>query len=213
MAMLLGKKVGMTRVYDEAGKLVPVTVLLAVPVVVTRINSTDANWYTSVPVGFDDMKPSRRKKPMIGHSHKASTVPKRFVREIRFPDKSVPEANLGDSMTVADFSDIQRVDVVGTSKGKGFAGVMKRHGFGGFPASHGCERKHRAPGSIASHCSNAGTGPGPKKGKRMAGHMGAVRVTSKNLALLSVDPERNLLVVKGVVPGAAGSYCVVKSAK
>ena len=151
MAMLLGKKVGMTRVYDEAGKLVPATVVQAGPCVVTQIKSIESDGYNAVQIGFDDMKPSRRKKPMIGHSHKASTVPKRFVREIRFPDKSVPEANLGDSMTVADFSDIQRVDVVGTSKGKGFAGVMKRHGFGGFPASHGCERKHRAPGSIASH--------------------------------------------------------------
>ena len=152
-------------------------------------------------------------RPQTGHFAKAETDPKRFVREMRLSGKDDPELKLGDSITVECFTDVERVDVIGTSKGKGFAGGMKRHGFGGFPASHGTERKHRAPGSIASHSSNAGTGPGPKKGKRMAGHMGQDRVTTKNHPVLMVDKEKNLLVVKGAIAGAAGGYCVVRSAK
>jgi large subunit ribosomal protein L3 len=213
MAMLLGKKIGMTRIYDDAGSLVPATVVQAGPCVVTQIKTVDTDGYNAVQIGFDDVKPSRCKKPQTCHAKKANTTPKRFVREIRLTDTTAPEVNLGDALTVDVFSAAERVDVVGTSKGKGFAGCMKRHGFGGFPASHGCERKHRAPGSIASHCSNAGTGPGPKKGKRMAGHMGTVRVTSKNHSLLAVDSEKNLLVVKGAIAGAAGSYCIIKSSR
>ncbi len=213
MAMLLGKKIGMTRIYDDAGSLVPATVVQAGPCVVTQIKTMDTDGYNAIQIGFDDVKPSRCKNPQICHAKKANTTPKRFVREIRLAETTAPEVNLGDSLTVDVFSAAERVDVVGTSKGKGFAGCMKRHGFGGFPASHGCERKHRAPGSIASHCSNAGTGPGPKKGKRMAGHMGTARVTSKNHSLLAVDSEKNLLVVKGAIAGAAGSYCIIKSAR
>lgn len=211
--MLLGKKVGMTQVYDEAGKLLPVTVIQAGPCVVMQVKTTETDGYNAVQLGFDDVKPSRRKNPQIGHAQKAGTTPKKFVREMRLPEEAEPSYNIGDSITVSVFAENKSVDVVGTSKGKGFAGVMKRHGFAGFPASHGTERKHRAPGSISSFASDAGHGGKPKKGKKMAGHMGNHRVTTKNHRLVAIDEEKNLLVVKGAVPGPAGGYCLVRSAK
>lgn len=213
MAMLLGKKVGMTQVYDEVGKLVPVTVIQAGPCVVMQVKTAQTDGYNAVQLGFDEVKPVRRKKPESGHAKKAGTTPMRFVREMRLTADAEPQSKAGDSLTVAVFSDDKCVDVVATSKGKGFAGVMKRHGFGGFPASHGTERKHRAPGSISSYASNAGHGAGPKRGKRMAGHMGNRRVTAKNHELVSIDEEKNLLVIKGSVPGPAGGYCLVRSAQ
>ncbi|MBN2136997.1 MAG: 50S ribosomal protein L3 [Sedimentisphaerales bacterium] len=213
MAMLLGKKVGMTQVYNESGSLVPVTVIQAGPCVVMQIKTGDSDGYDAVQLGFEDVKASRRKMPQVGSAKKAQTVPKRFVREMRLGDGEASDYKPGDSITVSVFSDGGMVDVIGTSKGKGYAGVMKRHGFGGFPASHGTERKHRAPGSIASYASNAGHGAGPKKGKRMAGRMGGRLVTGKNHELLSIDEDRNLLVVKGSVAGPAGGYCIVRSAK
>ena len=213
MAMLLGKKVGMTQVYDETGKLLPVTVIQAGPCVVMQVKTAETDGYNAIQMGFDDVKASRRKNPEIGHSQKANTTPKKFVKEMRMPDETEPEYKVGDSITVSVFADNKFVDVVGTSKGKGFAGVMKRHGFGGFPASHGTERKHRAPGSISSFASDAGHGGSPKRGKRMAGHMGNRRVTTKNHRLVAIDEEKNLLVVKGAIPGPAGCYCWVRSAK
>ena len=213
MAMLLGKKVGMTQVYDESGKLLPVTVIQAGPCVVMQVKTAETDGYNAIQLGFDDIKPSRRKNPQVGHANKANTTPKRFVKEMRMPDETEPEYKVGDAITVSVFADDKFVDVVGTSKGKGFAGVMKRHGFGGFPGSHGTERKHRAPGSISSFASDAGHGGSPKRGKRMAGHMGHRRVTTKNHRLVSIDEERNLLVVKGAMPGPAGCYCWVRSAK
>ena len=213
MAMLLGKKVGMTQVYVESGALLPVTVIQAGPCVVMQVKTTETDGYNAVQLGFDDVKPSRRKMPQIGSAEKAKTYPKRFVREMRLADDAAGEYEQGDLITVAAFAENRFVDVVGTSKGKGFAGVMKRHGFGGFPASHGTERKHRAPGSIASFASDAGHGAGPKKGKKMAGHMGNCRVTTKNHELVVIDEDRNLLVVKGPVPGPAGGYCIVRSAQ
>jgi large subunit ribosomal protein L3 len=213
MNMLLGKKVGMTRVYDESGQLVPVTVIQAGPCTVTQVKTAETDGYDAIQLGFDDVKESRRKQPQVGHTAKANTTPKKFVRECRLAQKPEAEVKLGDSLTVKVFADTKYVDVTGTSKGKGYAGVMKRHGFGGFPASHGTERKHRAPGSISSFASNAGTGGHPKKGKRMSGHMGHCRITTKNHSLLSIDEEKNLLVVKGAVPGPAGGYCIVQTAK
>jgi len=213
MAMLLGKKVGMTQVYAESGELLPVTVIQAGPCVVMQVKTTETDGYNAVQLGFDDVKPSRRKKPQIGTAQKANTMPKRLVREMRLPDDAEPEYKPGDSITVEVFVENQFVDVVGTSKGKGFAGVMKRHGFGGFPASHGTERKHRAPGSISSFASNAGHGGGPKRGKKMPGHMGNCRVTTKNHELVAIDEDKNLLIVKGSVPGPAGGYCIVQTAK
>lgn len=213
MAMLLGKKVGMTRVYDETGRLIPVTVIEAGPCAVTQVKIAEVDGYNAIQLGYDDVKASRRKQPQVGHASKAGTDPKRFVKEWRLADNAEVEYQLGDSLTVSVFAETKYVDVVGTSKGKGFAGVMKRHGFGGFPASHGTERKHRAPGSISSFASNAGLGAGPKKGKRMAGRMGNCRVTTKNRSLVSIDEEKNLLIVKGAVPGPAGGYCIVQTAK
>jgi large subunit ribosomal protein L3 len=213
MAVLLGKKVGMTQVYNEQGKLVPVSVIQAGPCVVMQVKNTDTDGYNAIQLGFDEVKPIRRKKPQIGHAGKANTDPKRFIKEMRLPDDVEQQYEPGESVTVSVFSEDKYVDVVGTSKGKGFAGVMKRHGFGGFPASHGTERKHRAPGSISSFASDAGHGPGPKKGKKMAGHMGNCRVTTKNHDLVAIDKEKNLLIVKGSVPGPAGGYCIIRSAK
>jgi large subunit ribosomal protein L3 len=213
MAMLLGKKVGTTQVYAESGKLLPVTVIQAGPCVVMQVKTTQTDGYNAVRLGFDDVKASRRKKPQIGTAKKANTVPKRFVREMRLADDAECEYKPGDSITVGVFADNKLVDVIGTSKGKGYAGVMKRHGFGGFPASHGTERKHRSSGSIASFATDRGHSGKLKKGKKMAGHMGNCRVTTKNHELVAIDEDRNIVVVKGSVPGPAGGYCIVRTAK
>jgi large subunit ribosomal protein L3 len=213
MAMLLGKKVGMTRVYDEAGRMVPVTVIQAGPCTVTQVKTSQTDGYSAVQLGFEDVKASRRTQSELGHARKANTSPKRFMREWRLPSGSEPKYKLGDSLNVSVFAETKLVDIAATSKGKGFAGPMKRHHFKGFPASHGTERKHRAPGSICAFAMNSGMGGGLKKGKKMGGQMGNCRVTSKNHVLVSVDQENNLLVVKGTVPGPAGQYCIVKTAK
>ena len=213
MAILLGKKVGMTQVYNEQGKLMPVSVIKAGPCVVMQVKNAETDGYNAIQLGFEDVKPIRRKKPQIGHAGKAKTDPKKFIREMRLPDDVEKQYEPGESVTVSVFSEEKSVDVVGTSKGKGFTGVMKRHGFGGFPASHGTERKHRAPGSQAGYGTDRGHGGNIKKGKRMAGHMGNCRVTTKNHDLVAIDEERNLLIVKGSVPGPAGSYCIIRSAK
>jgi len=207
--MLLGKKVGMTRVYDGAGEMVPVTVIQAGPCKVMQVKDKETDGYQAVQLGFDDVKKSRIKKPAEGHAKKAETGPKKFVREWRLEGDS--EYSIGDEISVSAFSEVAFVDVAGTSKGKGFAGGMKRHGFGGFPASHGTERKHRAIGSISSFASDAGHGGNLKKGKKMPGHMGNVRVTTKNHKLVSIDEERNLIIVKGAVAGACGGYVEVRS--
>jgi large subunit ribosomal protein L3 len=209
MVKLLGKKIGMTQIYDKSGKMIPVTVILAGPCKVMQIKTTETDGYSAVQLGYDDVKASRIKKPQEGHAKKSETTPKRFVRELRLADGTEADCQVGDDVTVEAFADIKYVDVIGTSKGKGYAGVMKRHGFGGFPASHGCERKHRAPGSISSVASDAGCGGNLKKGKRMAGRMGGDRVTTKNHQLVSIDTEKNLIIVKGAVAGASGGYVEV----
>ncbi len=210
--MILGKKIGMTQLYDDGGKIVPVTVIQAGPCTIMQVKTEQTDGYKAVQVGFDDVKESRQRKSEVGHAKKAGDNPKRFIREFRY-EKQAGDYKQGDKITVQVLADAKRVDVIGTSKGKGFAGVMKRYGFGGFPASHGTERKHRAPGSIASHATNRGHCGHPKKGKRMSGHMGDARVTSKNHTLVSVDVEKNLLVVKGCVPGPTGGYVIVKQSR
>lgn len=210
--MILGKKIGMTQVYDDKGKIVPVTAIQAGPCTVMQVKTEKTDGYEAIQMGFDDVKESRRTKAQIGHTKKANDVPKKFVREFRF-EKPSADYKQGDKITVEVLAKAKHVDVIATSKGKGFAGAMKRHGFGGFPASHGTERKHRAGGSISSHASDRGHGGNLKKGKRMPGHMGNVKVTSKNHALVSVDVENNLLVIKGAVPGPAGGYVVVKQSR
>ncbi|MHC4854947.1 MAG: 50S ribosomal protein L3 [Planctomycetota bacterium] len=213
MAMLLGKKIGMTQIYDESGKMVTVTVIQAGPCKVMQIKTPETDGYSALQLGFDDVKASRIKKPAEGHAKKAQASAKKFIREWRLGAKDEPEYALGDEVNVEAFSEIKFVDVSGTSKGKGYAGVMKRHGFGGFPASHGTERKHRAPGSISSHASDAGHGGNVKKGKRMAGRMGGTRVTTKHHQLVSIDAEQNLLVIKGAIPGPSGSYVEIFSSR
>jgi large subunit ribosomal protein L3 len=213
MAMLLGKKIGMTQMYDEADRLLPVTVIQAGPCTVMQVKTANTDGYNAVQLGYDDVKTSRRKNPQIGHAKKANSEPKRFIKEMRLPNNAAPEYKVGDSLTVSVFGKDKFVDVVGTSKGKGFAGVMKRHDFHGFPDSHGTERKHRAPGSIGSFSSDRGHGGSIKKGKKMAGHLGNHRATEKNHSLVAIDEERNLLMVKGCVPGSSGSYVVVRSSQ
>lgn len=214
VAALLGRKIGMTRVYTADGMVVPVTVIQAGPCSVLQVKRRDEtrDGYHAVQLGFEDVKPHRSTLPIIGHAAKAGTGPKRFVREVRFRES--PSVSAGDVWTVEVFTEAgtRFVDVVGTSKGRGFAGVMKRYGFGGQPASHGTERKHRSPGSIGGHA-NSGTGRNIKKGKRMPGHMGNVRRTVKNQEIISVDKDNNLLLVKGSIPGPNGGLVIVRQAK
>ncbi|MBN1342228.1 MAG: 50S ribosomal protein L3 [Phycisphaerae bacterium] len=220
VAALLGKKVGMTQVYDEAGRAVPVTVIQAGPCRVLQVKTEDKDGYNAVQLGYGDVKAHRSTMPQIGHAAKAGTTPKRFVRELRLGEAPVldaegepqdGEARLGATWTVKVFDEVQFVDVVGTTKGRGYAGVMRRHHFGGQPASHGTERKHRSPGSISSHGSDLGHGGNLKKGKRMAGQLGNVRRTSRNHVLVGVDTVRNLLLVRGGIPGPIGGHVMVKA--
>ena len=213
MAMLLGKKIGMTQVYDDSGRIAPVTVIQAGPCKVLQVKTAETDGYDALQLGYDDVKASRVKKPAEGHAAKANTTAKKFVREYRLPQGDEAEYSAGDEISVSIFSEVKFVDVSGTGKGKGFAGVMKRHGFGGFPGSHGTERKHRAPGSISSFASDAGHGGNLKRGKKMSGRMGGKRVTTKNHQVVSVDTEKNLLIVKGAVPGPSGCYVEVRTAK
>jgi large subunit ribosomal protein L3 len=211
--MLLGKKVGMTQVYDEQERLLPVTVIQAGPCIITQVKTVETDGYNAVQMGFDDVKASRRIKAAMGHADKAKTTPKKYVREMRLSNDAKVELNPGDSLTVSVFAETKMVDVIGTSKGKGFTGPMKRWHFGGMPGSHGTERKHRAPGSQAGYGTDRGHGGDIKKGKKMGGHLGASRITVKTHRLVSIDPENNLLVIKGSVPGAAGGYVIVRSSQ
>ncbi len=209
--MLLGKKIGMTRLYNDKGVIEPVTVIQAGPCTITQVKSEEIDGYTAVQLGFDDTKKSRRKKPQIGHAKKANATVKRFVREVRTDGQ--PEQEPGAELTVKIFEGVNYVDVIGTTKGKGFAGVMKRHGFKGMPASHGTERKHRHPGGIGSNSGSAGTGRGIRKGKKMAGHMGCTRKTTRNHRIVEIDEENNLIMVKGSVAGTRNGYLMIQTSK
>jgi len=209
MAMLLGKKIGMTRIYDDAGAIVPVTVIQVGPCKVLQVKTVDTDGYDALQLGFDDIKPSQHKIPMVGHCKAANTGPKRFIREWRLQGQS--ESKVGDELTVSQFGEVAYVDIAGTTKGKGFQGVVRRHGFKSQGASHGVERKHRSPGGIGI-CSGS-KGRGIKKGKHMAGHMGHVQKTSQNHKVIRVDVENNLLIVKGAVAGPNNSYVTVANAK
>jgi large subunit ribosomal protein L3 len=205
---LLGTKVGMTRVYDDKGAVVPVTVVLAGPCHVTQVKNLESDGYNSVQLGFMDIKPQLSRMPLMGHTAKAGVGPMRHFREIRLKDATSLAA--GAQVGVDLFAEVQFVDVIGTSKGKGFAGVMKRHHFGGQCASHGTERKHRSPGSIASRATWRGQCGKPKKGVRMAGHMGMDQVTTRNHPLVKIDKENNLLLIKGALPGPNGGLLFVR---
>lgn len=212
MPGLLGKKIGMTRVVDPGGEVTPVTVVQAGPCTVLQVKTAETDGYGAVQLGIEDVKPHRASKPRIGHCGKAGTGPKRFAREFRTAGD--PEFSAGDVLTVGLFAEaeVKYVDVTSRTKGKGFAGVMKRWNFGGQPASHGTERKHRSPGSIGGH-SNKLRGRGVKKGKHMAGHLGDEQVTQRCLKLVAVDAENNLLLIKGSVPGPRGSLVLVRKSK
>lgn len=207
---LLGRKIGMTRYFTEDGVNIPVTVIQAGPCFVTQVKTKDADGYSAVQLAFDDVIPERSTMPIIGHDAKAGVSPKRHHRELRLEEDD-PAYELGQELTVAVFDGVPFVDVIAQSKGKGFAGVMKRHNFKGLEASHGVERKHRSIGSIGGGGTNLGTGPKLKKGKRMAGHMGAHRVTVRNLDVVKTIPDKNLLLVKGTVPGANTGLLLVRS--
>ena len=206
---LLGKKVGMTRVYNEKGTIVPVTVVEVEPNVITQVKTADGkDGYNAVQLGFKEVKAKYSTFPLIAHAAKAGHAPRKHFAEIRLKDAS--DKQLGDTVTVSIFDGVKYVDVIGTSKGKGTAGVMKRHHFGGQPASHGTERKHRSPGSLASRATWRGQSGKPKKGVRMAGHMGMDRVTTRNHPLVKVDAEKNLLLIKGALPGPNGSLLFIR---
>ena len=205
---LLGKKIGMTRVYDEKGSVIPVTVVLAGPCAVTQVKTVDTDGYNAVQLGFEETKPKFSTFPLLGHTAKAGVGPRRHFAEIRL--KAATDRKAGETVNVSVFEGVQYVDVCGTSKGKGTAGVMKRHHFGGQPASHGTERKHRSPGSLASRATWRGQSGKPKKGVRMAGHMGMDRVTTRNHPLVKIDAENNLLLIKGALPGPNGGLLFIR---
>ncbi|MEP9412317.1 MAG: 50S ribosomal protein L3 [Candidatus Brocadia sp.] len=201
----LGKKIGMTQVYSEDGKLLPVTLIQAGPCSVMQIKTVESDGYSAVQLGFDDKKKKNASKPEIGHAAKVSLGPKKFIREVR--PESGATISLGQSFTVDIFNDVKKIDVIGVTKGKGFAGVMKRWNFKGGLNTHGSTR-HRPPGSIGSN-----TDPGRViRGKKMAGRLGGERVTIKNIDIVKIDKDRNLLFVRGAVPGHKGSYLILNKA-
>jgi large subunit ribosomal protein L3 len=212
-AAILGRKIGMTRYFMEDGTSVPVTVIQAGPCAVTQVKTPQSDGYSAVQIAFEDIKPRRSTMAVIGHDAKAGVSPKRVHRELRLADeKQAGEFEVGKQINVSVFDGIKYVDVVGTSKGKGFQGVMVRHNFKGMFASHGNERMHRHGGSIGGHATNRGWGPKPKKGKRMGGHLGDERVTTRNLDVISIDPEQNLMLVKGAVPGPRQGLLFIREA-
>lgn len=203
---LLGKKLGMTQVWDENNKLIPVTVVEITPNVVTQLRTEAVDGYVAVQIAYGQIDPRKVNQPATGHFAKAGVTPRRHLTEVRTADAA--EYTLGQELTVDTFTAGQLVDVVGTSKGKGFAGVMKRHNFKGVSSSHGSHRNHRKPGSIGA----SSTPSRVFKGMRMAGRMGGDRVTVLNLKVHAVDLEKGLLLVKGAVPGARGRIVFVRNA-
>jgi large subunit ribosomal protein L3 len=207
MKGILGTKLGMTQVFDESNRIVPVTVVKAGPCVVTQVRTQEKDGYQAVQLAFGAIDPRKVNKPESGHFTKAGVTPRRVLAELRTGDAA--EYEVGQEIKAEDvFAGGQVVDVTGTSKGKGFAGVMKRHGFKGLGAGHGVQRKHRSPGSIGA-CATPGR---VFKGVRMAGRMGHVRVTTQNLTVHRVDAESGLLLIKGAIPGPKGGLVFVKSA-
>ncbi|ALL78536.1 50S ribosomal protein L3 [Pseudonocardia sp. EC080610-09] len=202
---VLGTKLGMTQVFDDNNRVVPVTVVQVGPNVVTQVRSEESDGYTAVQLAYGAIDPRKVNKPETGHFAKAGVTPRRHLLELRTADAA--DYTPGQEITAEAFAEIAEVDVVGVTKGKGFAGVMKRHGFAGLGASHGTQRKHRSPGSIGG-CATPGR---VFKGVRMAGRMGSERQTTQNLKVHRVDAERGLLLIKGAVPGARGGLVVVKT--
>ncbi|HHN94550.1 MAG TPA: 50S ribosomal protein L3 [Anaerolineae bacterium] len=207
MKSILGKKVGMTQIFNDKGEAIPVTVIEAGPCYVTQVKTVERDGYRAVQLGFEETKEQRLTRGERGHLEKNQLPPLRHLREFRIgSDEEVKE---GDRILVDVFEEGDWVDVIGVSKGRGFAGVVKRHGFGGGPKTHGQSDRQRAPGSIGA-CAYPGR---VWKGQRMAGRMGGARVTAQNLRVELVDPERNLLAVRGSVPGANGGLVMIKAAR
>ncbi len=203
---ILGRKLGMTQIYDESARAIPVTAIEAGPCRVAEVRTPERDGYSAIQLAFGEIKEAKLTKPELGHLKKSKLDAARHLVELRVADASKFE--LGSEIKADVFEQGERADVIGTSKGKGFAGVMKRHGFHGKPASHGTERKHRSPGSIG-----AGTTPHHVfKGQKMAGRMGHDRVTVLNLEVVRFDAERNLILVKGAVPGPDGGLVIIRSA-
>ncbi|MBM0108207.1 50S ribosomal protein L3 [Steroidobacter sp. S1-65] len=203
---LVGRKAGMTRVFTDAGETVPVTVIEAVPNRVTQVRTLEADGYRAVQVAVGDRKASHTNKPLTGHYAKVKVAPGKSLVEFRLNGEELKDVAAGAELKVDMFEVGQVVDVTGTTIGKGFAGTMKRHNFGGLPATHGVSVSHRSPGSIGQRQT-----PGRVfKGKRMSGHMGQVRRTIENLSVVRVDAERNLILIRGAVPGAPGSQVIVR---
>ncbi|MDO4539064.1 MAG: 50S ribosomal protein L3 [Coriobacteriales bacterium] len=205
VSTILGRKIGMTQVWDDEDNVVPVTVILAGPCTVSQVKTKATDGYEAVQIGFGDIKAKKVNKPMAGHFAKAGVEPTRYLREVRVEDAS--EYKTGDQVTVADFAEVKAVDVTGTSKGKGFQGTIKRWNFSRGPMTHG-SRNQRKPGSIGQCAYPARV----RKGLHMAGHMGDERVTVKNLKLVRVDTDQNLLLVKGAVPGGKNALVQVRMA-
>jgi len=203
---ILGEKLGMTQVFDDANRIVPVTVVKAGPCVVTQVRTLELDGYSAVQLGFGAIDPRKVNKPDAGHFAKAKVTPRRHVVELRTADAA--DYEVGQEITAEVFEAGVRVDVTGTSKGKGFAGVMKRHGFHGLGASHGVQRKHRSPGSIGG-CATPGR---VFKGLRMAGRMGGERITTQSLKVVRADAERGLILIEGAIPGPRGGLVIVRSA-
>ena len=203
---ILGKKLGMTQVFDDENRVVPVTVVEAGPCVVTQIRTAETDGYNAIQIAFGDIDPRKTKKPQAGHFKKAGVTPRRHVAEIRMDDVSGYE--VGQDVTVDIFDGVDFVDVTGTSKGHGYAGAMKRHGFAGQGAAHGNQAAHRRVGGIGA-CATPGR---VFKGTRMAGRMGNNRVTTQNLKVQKIDADANLLLIKGAIPGVRGGIVTVKTA-
>ena len=210
--LLIGTKVGMTRVFNDKGASIPVTVIRVEPNIVTQVRTAEKDKYAAVQVASGHIKPRNSSIPLIAHDAKAGAEPKRYHREFRIDAGDAGNFSLGQELGLKDLEGVPFVDVVGVSKGKGFAGVMKRYHFGGLEASHGVERKHRSPGSIGGHATNRGHSGKLKKGKRMAGHMGFDRVTVRSLDIVRIDAENHLLLVKGPVPGPNTAMVQVRPA-
>ena len=200
---IIGKKLGMTQLFDEKGNVVPVTVVEAGPCVVSQKKTVETDGYEAVQVGYGDLKVSKVNKPMKGHFDKADVAPKKYLREFRLEDISA--LNVGDIIKADTFAEGDKVDVVGTSKGKGTAGVIKRWNFGRLKESHGTGPVHRHAGSLGA-CSSPSR---VFKGKKLAGHLGAERVTVQNLAVVKVDVENNIIAVKGAIPGPKGGIVTI----
>lgn len=210
---IIGRKVGMTRWFLEDGRNIPVTVISAGPCHVTQVKTTARDGYSAIQLAFEDIKPRRSTMATIGHDAKAGVAPKRIHREVRLAsDAEAEKFTPGQVLDASVLEGTKFVDVIGTSKGKGFAGVMKAYNFKGLCASHGTERKHRSPGSIGSHGTDRGHGAKIKKGKRMPGRLGDERVTVRSLDVISIDAGKNLLIVKGAVPGANTGILTVRAA-